>query len=135
MVSKTPRKAVGGIPFWVAPREEETERVPTMSLNPLSGIPRAPDFRLLSRIIPVPSSPAMPSPSTRPVHRAETPKTPGQTTRDDGKTAEEDRGGFDVFMDSPDNVFVTRSDPRPPRLRPRQVNSALEEKSPDTRVV
>ena len=134
-VPKTSGKAVEENPFYVAPEEEETEEPRTTSLKRMSSIGSEPASPPLSRTNQVLPRLTTPPPSTKPVRRAETPKTPVQTKREEAKTPAEDSGKLLVLVDSPDNPFVTRSDPSTPKPKPREVTPVLEEKPTVTYVL
>ena len=134
-VPKTSGKAVEENPFWVAPEEGETEEPRATLLKRTSSIGSAPASPPPSRTNQVPPRLTTPPPSTKPVRRAETPKTPGQTKREEAKTPAADSGKLPVFVDSPNNPFVTRSDPSTPKPKPREVTPVLEEKPTVTYVL
>ena len=132
---KTSVKAVEEIPFWVASEEEEAEEPRATALKRTSSIGSAPASPPPSRTNQIPPRLTTPPPSTKPVCRAETPKTPVQTKPEEAKTPAEDSGKFPVLVDSPNNLFVTRSGPSTPKANPREVLPALEEKPTVTYVL
>ena len=134
-VPKTSGKAVEENPFWVAPEEEETEEPRTTLLKRTSSRGSAPASPPPSRAIQVPPRLTTPPPSTKPVRRVETPKTPVQTKREEAKTPAEDSGKFPVLVDSPNNPFVSCSDPSTPKPKPREVTPVYEEKPTVTYVL
>jgi hypothetical protein len=132
---KTSEKAVEENPFWVSPEEEETEEPRATSLKRTSSIGGAPASPPPSRTDQVPPRLATPPLSTKPAHRAKTPKTPMQTKLEETKTPAEDSGKLPILEDSPNNPFVTSSDPSTPKANPREVTPVLEEKPTVTYVL
>jgi len=132
---KTSEKVVEENPFWNAPEEEEKEETRTTLLKRTSSIGSAPASPPPSRTNQVPLRLTTPPPSTKPVRRAETPKTPVQTKVEEAKPPAEDSGKLPVLVDSPNNPFVTHSGPSTPKAKPREVTPVLEEKPTVTYVL
>jgi len=132
---KTSGKVVEENPFWVASEEEETEEPRAPALKRTSRIGSAPASPPPSRTNQVPPRLTTPPPSVKPVCRVETPKTPVQTKLQEAKTSAEDSGELPVLEDSPNNPFITHSDPSTPKAKPREVTPLLEEKPTVTYVL
>jgi hypothetical protein len=132
---KAPRGAVEENPFWVVPNEEKTEQPRAELLKRASSIGSAPASPPPSRTNQVPPRLATPPLSTKPLRRAETPKTPVQTKREEAETPAEDSGKLPLLVDSPNNPFVTGSDPCTPKAKPREATPELDEKPTVTYVL
>lgn len=134
-VTKTSAKVLEEIPLWVASEEEEAEEPLATVLKRTSSIGSAPASPPPSRTNQVPPRLTTPPLSTKPVCRAETPKTLVQTKPEIAKTPAEDSGKFPVLVDSPNNLFVTRSGPSTPKAKLREATPVLEEKPTVTYVL
>ena len=115
--------------------EEEPEEPRATVLKRTSSIGSAPASPPPSRTNQVPPRLTTPPPSTKPVCRAETPKTPVQTTLQEAKAPVEDSIKFFVLEDSPNNPFAAHSDPSTPKAKSREVTPLLEEKPTVTYVL
>ena len=132
---KTSEKAVEENPFWVAPGEEESKEPRAAAVKRTLSIGSAPASPPPSRTNQVTPRLTTPPPSTKPARRAETPKTPVQTKRDEAKSPVAESAKLPVLVDSPNNPFVTHSDPSTPKAKPREVTPVLEEKPTVTYVL
>ena len=112
--------------------EEDNTFGPPRPFNP-EGSSRT--DRLPSRTDRLPSRHLRHPPHTRRIRGLKAPKTPVQTKADEAMTPAEDSGGSPVLVDSPNNPFVSSSDPSAPKPKPREVTPVYEEKPTVTYVL